>query len=362
MGNRIIRYNINSDADGNVPTMQRCYLGHENLSELKPAETYQSLLSKLDSAPCQNSEFIELNKIRMVECGPLDDQDYMYFWGCMKLYEEYDVNYFAYYLDLLSGFFGDFSNGVDEWINDRYFRHDEDMLREFVCILRFFGIENYDGISFQELNDVLEKYKIHARKAQEKRSEEYKIKAAKTIQKRIDDYFNFSDFDGASFKNYLDEFTVKRVHKEVLLDEALIEAKTAPENTYIVILYKNGKACYVGKTEHLMKYIGDKSQKYDADSVFYHVADPEYVDDLIIAIMIYYDLSLSSVRPKKVHRKYATVQQACNVYWHADNVRRKKVLSAIESNYIRTYEINEDKKLIDKTELERVIRSSLGRQ
>ena len=123
-----------------------------------------------------------------------------------------------------------------------------------------------------------------------------------------------------------------------------------------VIFYRDGKVCHVGKTDHLLKYIGDKSQKHNADSVFYHAANDEYVDDLLIAIMIYYDLSLSKVRPKKIHRKYATIQQACYAYRYADSVSKKVVLSMIDSNHLRTCEIDADKKLIDKTELEAAIR------
>lgn len=138
------------------------------------------------------------------------------------------------------------------------------------------------------------------------------------------------------------------------------EAKSAPANTYIVIFYKDGKACYAGKTEHLMKYIGDKGQKYNADRVYYHVADSEYIDDLIIAIMIYYDLPMGTVRAKGTYRKFATLEQACYAYRYADSIKKKAILTAIEQHHLRTYEINAKTILIDKVELEEVLRKNLS--
>ena len=351
------KLHIVHSVDDNPPAMLWAMSGREKRPSIGENDTFQKLVAEVSSVPCENSEFVELNKIRMVELGPMDDQDYSFFWGCMKLYEKYRANYFAWYLSLRRDAYGDFSHGIEQWIKEG---HDKNELREVVNILHFFGISSYQGITLDSLESSLASFGIHERNAYDLLQEEYNAKANKTITGKLNSYFNFASFDRAVFKNYLDPFTVKQVHKEVLLNEALNEAKTVPVNTYIVILYKDGKACYVGKTEHLLKYIGDKSQKYNADKVFYHVADSEYVDDLVIAIMIYYDLPLTMVRPKSVHRKYATVQQACYAYRYADSIPKKTVLSAIEKNHLRTYEIDAKNTLIDKTELEDILRPSLS--
>jgi len=354
MGNLHVIHNAYSP----TPTMLKSIMEDEDRPPLDENETFQSLIDKIGTSSCENNEFIELNKIKMVEIGPMDDQDYHFFWGCMKLYEKYGVNYFSYYLDLRREIFGDFPVGIEQWIKSG---NDERKLLAIVNVMRFFGISSYQGISFDEFEHAIAAFPQYEKKVQALIQEENREKAAKTIAYKLDSYFNFAYFDRALFKEYLDYFTVKQAHKKILLNEALKEAKSAPANTYIVILYRDGKACYVGKTEHLLKYIGDKGQKYNADRVFYHVADNEYVDDLIIAIMIYYDLPMRTVRPKRIHRKYATLQQACYAYRYADSLSRKKILAAIEQHHLRTYTIDEKTMLIDKIELEEVLRSGLSR-
>ena len=105
-------------------------------------QTYQELLNELDNTPCQNSEFIEINKMGMLQVGPMDDQDYQYFWGCMKIYDAYGVNFFPQYLRLYLGFYGDYSKGIANWIHEDVqngYRHLYS-LKELVETLRFFAL------------------------------------------------------------------------------------------------------------------------------------------------------------------------------------------------------------------------------
>ncbi len=322
-------------------------------------ETFRSMLAKFDNPICQNNEFIERNKWGMVEIGPMDAQDYYFFWGCMKIYEEFGVDYFAYYIDLKKGLFGNFSNGINGWFDDKHLPHSEDQLEELVNVMRFFEIDCYQNIPFRKYEEALDRYCVLENTTRGKRNEENQIKKEKTISTKLSNYFNFSSFDTDVFKRTLDSYTIKQERRIVTLDNAIAEAKTAPANTYIVIFYKSGKACFAGKTLRLLRYIEEKSKKHNADSVFYQAADDNYVDDLLVSIMIFYDLSLSNVIPRKSNRKYATLQQACYAYRYAYSVSKKDVLSAIQNNHIRLYEIDADKSLVDKIELERVIRSSL---
>lgn len=324
-----------------------------------PTETLRSMLAKLDDHICQNNEFIERNKWGMVEIGPMNEKDYTFFWGCMKVYEEYGVDYFTYYIDLKKGLYGNFSNGIDGWFDDKCLPHSEDTLVELVNVMRFFEIDYYQNIPFKVFENALERYRVLEAEARDRRNEENRIKKEKTISTKVGNYFNFSSFDTDVFKRYLDSYTIKQERRIVTLDNAIAEAKTAPVNMYIVIFFKKGKACYVGKTLRLLSYIEEKSKKHNADSVFFQAADDNYVDDLLVSIMIFYDLSLSNVIPSKSNRKYATLQQALYAYRYADSVSKKDVLSAIQNNHIRLYEIDAEKSLVDKIELERVIRSSL---
>ena len=327
--------------------------------ETWPTETLRSMLAKLDNHICQNNEFIERNKWGMVEIGPMDEKDYAIFWGCMRIYEEYGVDYFSYYLDLIKGLYGNFSNGIDGWFDNKYLPHSEDRLIELVNVMRFFEIDYYQNIPFKVFENALDRYCVLEEETRDRRNKENQMKKEKTISTKVENYFNFSGFDKDVFKRYLDSYTIKQKRRIITLDNAIAEAKTAPVNTYIVIFYKDGKACYVGKTFRLLSYIEEKSKKHNADSVFYQAADDNYVDDLVVSILIFYDLSLSNVIPSKSNRKYATLQQAVYAYRYADSVSKKDVLSAIQNNHIRLYEIDAEKSLVDKIELERVIRSSL---
>jgi len=96
--------------------------------------TYQELLDTTDDLLCQNSEFIEINK-RDMNCK-LDEQDYSFFWGCMKLFNDFDKNYFAWYLNLINQSYGDFSGGIAQWLEGfggklRSTQCDEDYLKYF---------------------------------------------------------------------------------------------------------------------------------------------------------------------------------------------------------------------------------------
>ena len=338
--------------------------GKKQGREIWTNETFQSMLAKIDKKSCQNSEFLERNKWGMVEIGPMDEQDYYFFWGCMQIYEEFGLDYFGYYIHLRKGLYGNFLNGVEGWFNDNTIIPiwaKEESLFDLVNTLRFFGIESYQNIPYKELENSLRRYHILEQKAQDRRNIENRLKGEKTVAQKVNTYFNFSSFNATIFKQYLDSYTIKLEREITTLDKAIIEAKSAPANTYIIILFKNGKACYTGKTYRILSFIEEKSRKYNADSVYYQIADDHYVDDLLIAIKIFYDLSLSNVRPCKSNRKYATVQQACYAYRHSDSVSKKAVLSAIKDNHLRLYEIDAERNLIDKIQLEKVIRSSLGK-
>ncbi len=321
-------------------------------------QTYQELLNELDDTPCQNSEFIEINKMGMLQVGPMDDQDYQYFWGCMKIYDAYGVNFFPQYLRLYLGFYGDYSKGIANWIHEDVqngYRHLYS-LKELVETLRFFGIASYQGISLQDFENALAEapalYQSEQNELQQSRNE----KRRKTIEAKVNDYFNFGDFSELTFRNYLEKFTFKRIQKSISIDDALKLAKEAPVQTYIVVFTRMGKVCYVGKTDNPLSYIGLKHKKFDADSVIFDTVDKDYVDDLLLAIMIFYDLPLNTMRTTKANRKYATIKQACFAYQKSESWPKKKVLKVIENSKLRVIDMDLERSLIDKIELERVLR------
>lgn len=322
--------------------------------------TYKELLDGLDNTPCQNSEFIEINKLQMAMVGPMDSQAYQYFWGCMKIYDAYGVNYFPKYLELYLGSYGDYSKGIAHRIHkdvQNGCMHSYS-LRELIETLHFFGITTYQEIGLQDyeraMADAPVLYQLEQIELQQSRNE----KRRKTIDAKINDYFNFGDFSESTFQNYLEKFTLKRTQKNISINEALKLAKEAPIQTYIVVFTRFGKVCYVGKTDNPLTYISLRHKKYEADGIFFDTVIRDYVDDLLLATMIYYDLPLDSMRTTKANRKYATIRQACFAYQKSESWSKKKILKAIESNKLRVIDMDLERSLIDKIELDRALRKS----
>ena len=128
--------------------------------------TYQDLLDSLDhDFACQNSEFIEINKQNMIFVH-LGELDYRFFWGCMKLYDALGFNYFQLYLAIVKREFGNFSGGIEHWMDCSYGYSqpsgDHDYSQAYDCLsllieaLRFFGLDCYDGMSILELQTVFQ--------------------------------------------------------------------------------------------------------------------------------------------------------------------------------------------------------------
>ena len=322
--------------------------------------TYQELLNDLDDVYSQNSEFIEINKMKMVNAGPMNEQDYQYFWGCMKIYDAYGVNYFGAYLDLLLGFYGNYSNGIESWIKEdvRGAWHNYSFI-ELVETLRFFGISSYQGISLQDFEKALAVSSTLYRSAEIELQHSREEKRKKTITTKVNDYFNFGDFSEFVFNNYLEKFTLNREKKSISIDDALKLAQESPVRTYIVVFSRLGQVCYVGKTDNPLSYIALKHKKFNADSVIFDAVDDiAYIDDLLLAIMIFYDLPLNTARTTKANRKYATIKQACFAYQKLESWPKKKILSVIENSKLRIIDMDLERSLIDKIELERALRKA----
>lgn len=333
-------------------------------------ENYFSLLASTDNFMCQNSEFIELNKMNLC-CSKLDENDYAIFWGCMKLYEIFEVNYFESYLKVINHQFGSFSIGIEGLVNSygREFNPWQDdpnenfeyrlylnHLTELIDILIFFGISHYQEKSILELHELLEC-------APESYLECHKRFVPMGIDKKkqkkeelMEAYFNFDDFSNDEFAYYVERCTIKCENESVIsITDALKLAQNMPEHTYIVIFKRGGAVCYVGQTMKLLTYIGERHIKYNADRVVFVDVAESYINDVQVATTVYYDLPVKNMKVVMASRKYGTVKRACLAYKELESWPRRMVMSVIENSKLRIIDIVNGQELIDKIELERCI-------
>lgn len=329
-----------------------------NKSNVVPQDkTIKELLPEGVSVPCRCSNFIEINKIGMVEIGAMDDFDYEIFWNCMRVYEACGINYFSQYIELCKGFYGDFTQGIESWFNSRSimgYRPDVENFLELVDVLRFFEIPSYCGIDFSEYERACQQadglYQVATDTEMQRRQE----KREETIRTRIENYFNFDNYSECKFEE-LSRNLIARQKKSISINEALAFARFAPQNTYIVILAKDNRVCHIGKTERPLSYIGTHQKKFDADSAHFEIVDTDYVDDLIISMRVLYDVELDKIRPSLLNRKYATIKQAIFTYKRSENIPRKLIISAIQNKKLRTVALENGQVLIDKIALHRAL-------
>lgn len=337
------------------------------------AETYKEILAGLDPAPCQNSEFIELNKYAMCAlfgrriyqsmAFSLSPEDYEVFWGCMKIYDAYKVNYYIYYLKLITGVYGDFSVGLSEWtLNTGVWLTGrtsvslyEEHLEEVCKYMRFFGFTHYDKLSLSTLEKMLEdvpaqKKALHEEEL-ENRGKQYQL----AMEKKVFNYFNFGDFSETKFAKFVEACTLKQKHGgDISIDEAISLAQKAPEQTYIVTLSRNGNVVFAGTTSKLFSYLGKYSKIYEADSASFEAVDKAYAKDVLLATMIFFDLPLDKFKFSSENRRYTTLKTACFVYRREEEITRKEVLTVIDICKLRLIEAG-DEIILDKIALDRAL-------
>lgn len=320
-------------------------------------KTIKELLSEVGNVPCHNNEFIEINKIGMVEIGSMDDFDYEIFWNCMRVYEVSGINYFSQYVYLCKGLYGDFTQGIESWFNRSIMEYRPDVTKTFlelVDVLRFFGISSYCGIDFSQYEKACKQANSLYQVATNNKMQRHQEKGEETIRKRIEGYFNFDNYSERKFEE-LSRNLISEQEKSISINEALALARFAPQNTYIVILKKDNLVCHIGKTERPLSYIGTHQKKFDADSAHFEIVDPDYVDDLIVNMRVLYDVELDKIHPSLLNRKYATIKQSIFAYQRSEKIPRKRILLAIQSQKLRTIALENGQVLIDKIALHRAL-------
>lgn len=325
-------------------------------------QTYQALLSSTDGVFVLNNEFVEINKRSIIN---LDTQDYDFFWGCMKLYDAYGINY----MNLVTGAYGDFSGSIEDWLASFHMkpndiaRFDERKLKyyrslsELIKWLHFFDVSYYNSIRVSDLETLLEKIPELYRGAYVKLSQQYETNREIKKKFKIESYYNFEDFSIKVFSQYVEKCTKYNDKNIVTIDDALNIAKGIPKHSYIVLLIKNNKVCFIGKTENLLVYIGSKNKKHMADGVVFEEVDKAYIDDVLLATKIFFNYPLDGTRITKANRKFVTIQHAWFVHRENSGLSKKQLLDIIHNNLQITY-LENGRGIVDKLALERVLGSN----
>ncbi|MEG0915268.1 MAG: hypothetical protein RSG57_05905, partial [Christensenellaceae bacterium] len=290
----------------------------------------------------------------------------------MKIYDAYKINYFAGYLNLIVGYYGDFSGGLDKWrsglgeyvqtsnayIDDDFsFTTYCEYLKELCDVLRFFEFDHYGDLSLGELELLLEDAPRQRNLQLVGVREQHIAKAKLRNENKVENYFNFGDFSEKKFSAFTESCTTK--HKKggnISIDDAIRLAQKAPKRMYIVTLSISGKVVFAGKTGNLLTYLGKYSQKYHADSASFEAVDEDYTNDVLLATMIFFDLPLDTVRITTANRKYTTLKQACFAYKRSEDIPRKVVQNAIHIHKLRPIELPTGDIVYDKIALEKALR------
>lgn len=329
-------------------------------------QTYQELLLTTDGVFAPNNEFININKESIIHLRP---PDYDFFWGCMKLYDVYGINYFEKYMDITMGGFGDFSGGIEEWL--AYYGRDireleffgeskigyRERLSNLIHWMRFFGLSYYEGINIEDLKELQKNVFILYRDAYYKiliqREENKKF----IIAHKMKNYYNFENFCSKTFSDFVKRCTIYESKSKVSIDDILKLTYDLPKHSYIVLFYINNQICFIGHTENLLSYIASKSKEYLADSVIYIDVNKDYIDDVLIAVKMFYNYPLDGIRITKVNRKYTTIKLACFVQREKTGITRRNLLDIIHDN-LKIVHLENGQEIIDKIALEHILHSS----
>ncbi|MGL5434564.1 MAG: hypothetical protein ACRDBO_04085 [Lachnospiraceae bacterium] len=349
-------------------------LEHEKLIEnmtlhLAEGRNYNDLLELTGNTCCQNNKFIELNKRDMV-CVSLDEMDYRFFWGCMKLFDAYELNYFNLYLKVIMGHYMHLDDiekrmdylglslhpcQADPSLNYDFSAYSKDLM-ELITIVKFFGLEHFDNDMIVQLESALEMAQdtymdLHSKALQLKQQTQQLKK-----EKIIAEYFNFDGFSNEQFRTYVDNYTIMRsAQNDMRIAEALRLSQEKPNCTYLVMFCKAGTVRYIGKTTKLLSYIGLRHKDFNADSVVFGEIEEAYVNDVIIAANVYYDIPLYSAQVA-VSRKYSTVKRACEAYKQSESLPKRIMMKVIQNGRLRVIDMSDGQEMIDKIELEKLIR------
>lgn len=319
-------------------------------------KTYKDLLKGLGDGIRPNNKFIEINLFPMSQMD-LDEEDYQMFWDCMKLYDAYGLNFYCAYLRLLDGSYDYFPEGIEAWFKapDDWVRHTTSTFLELVKVLHFFCISSYDGISISDFDSAAANVDSIYRRAVADEMEKAKEKSLAAAKQSVARYFNFDGFSTATFNELFQRFTRANNDHSVSIDEAMIMAQQMPLQLYVTIFKKNGRIFYISKTTRLLQHIGDVRKRTNADSVRFGPVDPEYVDDILIALKVFYDLPLDKIRPSVKNRKYGTVNRAIFAYKRAESIPKKRIMAIINKGLLRVVDLGNGQEMIDKIELHRAL-------
>lgn len=223
-----------------------------------------------------------------------------------------------------------------------------------MIISAFFDIDYYGDIPFSEFERYANIAHSLYEAAKEQRWENEKLASAAGINAATEKYFNFDQYVESEFNEIADRLVLKQ-KSGTSIDEILAYSKAYPKDTYIVVLKRGKKVCYIAQTASPLQIIGSHHKKLNADSACVDVVNPAYADDLVLYLKLFYDLVGERATIHTGNRKYGTLKKAVFAYNRGEGIPKKKIMAAIERDKVRTYELTGGMVLVDKIDLHRAL-------
>ena len=297
-------------------------------------------------------EFFKEHEIMIYHGIQGNDMDYEFFVGCMEIYENTDVNYFYdfEYLRLkcqyetnepsIRGYLQRLDYNCIT-ITDEYLDKYRKDVEKTIQLMEFFNIGNLYGITIEKYKELYKNADVEWKILKQEISNNKKSSKEEHTDKLIESYFNFGEFNNKKFESIFND-CIKDIDmgkNTYTLNEIIdMNINLDKSKIFLVFLRKNNKVCYIGKTVNLISYIGNKNKEYNADSVAFYEIDSEYIDDIYVKSLIYFDMIAYNGVVKSSNRKYISLSMAKRVY---------KEMYRINLTHI--------KKIISKYDLERFI-------
>lgn len=314
---------------------------------------YYELLEEIGDYCCQNIEFFEQN-YRIVQCMGMNSEDIKIFYGCMNIYDVYGINYFQYYWNLKICAYGDYSNGIISGINDNSCfpkNYPEKELCELIDVLRFFSIKEYHGIPYAEFEAAYSKVYFLCIEAKEEEKKQSALRNQRNKENFIHNYFNYNSF---SENEYTDEFLCVIEHcmsHKISVSEAMQMTQNYKPSPYVVVFMDDNRVVSIRKATRLFSCIERHSGRNNINNVYFQPISDQYIDDIVVDLLLHYELPIPETYPNYKNQKYATLKNAVSAYKMQYNLTKKQIMLAIENHNVRLIEIGFDRYLINKHEL-----------
>ena len=340
---------------------------------------FNELLDPLKSEKrAKKLEFFKENEIVLYNGMQGNEMDYEIFIGCMEIYENTGINYFYDfdYLRLKSQYgLMDSSlkkyiqnweyniNTIKDEVLDDYLEKYHIDIEKTMQLMKFFNIENLYGKTIKKYEEIYNNAEMELKSLKQEIHNNKRVYKEEYTNGLIESYFNFENFNNEEFNRIFNNCIsdINMGGNIYTLNEIInININLDKSKTFIVFLRKNNNVCFIGKTVNLINYIGNKNKEYNADSVAFYEIDNDYIEDIYIKALIYFDMVVNYNGIVKLsNRKYISLSIAKKVYKELYRINLTHIKKIITKYNLERFIIG-DTIVLDKIELDKATRDYLN--